>query len=249
MAGMFDGKVALVTGASSGIGRATALAFAKEGAKVVVAARRVPESEETAGLIREGGGEAVVARTDVTDSADVEAMVGKAVDTYGRLDFAFNNAGIGGGDGPIHEVAEQDWAKVMDTNLTGVFLCMKHEIAAMIGQGGGAIVNNSSSAGLEGWGAAATYTTSKWGVIGLTKSAALQYARSGIRINAVCPGYVLTDMIAQGSEEELAASLPVGRVGRVEDIAQTVVWLCSDSTSYLVGQALAVDGGETTGTM
>ncbi len=244
-------KVALVTGASSGIGRASALAFARQGAKVALADVNAEGGEETTEMIKEAGGEGVFIYADVSRPADVEAMVNKAIEVYGRLDCAFNNAGILAGSGSIHEVPEEHWDRVMAVNLKGVWLCMKHEIPRMLKQGSGAIVNTASLAGLVGERGNAIYTASKHGVVGLTRSAALQYAKSGIRINAVCPGFVRTAMIdpiiAQRPEfgPALDARHPVGRIGTPEEIAAAVVWLCSDAASFVTGHAMAIDGGYT----
>jgi NAD(P)-dependent dehydrogenase (short-subunit alcohol dehydrogenase family) len=250
MAERFKGQVALVTGGSSGIGRAAAVAFAAEGASVVVAARREAESEETVQLIRDAGGEAIAVRTDVTVASEVEALIDRAVETYGRLDCAFNNAGLGAGSGPIHEVEEDAWDRVVDTNLKGVWLCMKYQVPQMLSQGGGAIVNTSSDAGLIGWSGSAVYTASKWGVIGLTKSAALQYIAEGIRINAVCPGFIRTPMTESRdprAEERMIAATPAGRIGTVDEVVGAVLWLCSDEASFVVGHPLSMDGGTTSG--
>ena len=253
MSGRLEGKVALVTGASSGIGKATALAFAREGAAVVLAARRAPETEDTARQIREAGGRAVSCPTDVSSEAQVEALVSSAIQTYGRLDIAFNNAGIFGSEGPVHGVTQEYWDRIMGINLKGTWLCMKHEVTAMLEQGAGSIVNMSSTAGLTGWSAAALYSASKFGVIGLTKSAALQYAPLGIRINAVCPAFTRIESmdailaVAPAAEENMRASIPLGRIGTTDEIAEAVVWLSSDAASFCVGHALALDGGQTLG--
>ncbi|MFP6568429.1 MAG: SDR family oxidoreductase, partial [Dehalococcoidia bacterium] len=238
MAERFQGQVALVTGGSSGIGRAAAVAFAAEGASVVVAARREVESEETVQLIRDAGGEAIAVRTDVALASDVESLVDRTVEAYGRLDCAFNNAGTSAGSGPIHEVEEDAWDQVLDTNLKGVWLCMKYQIPQMLSQGGGTIVNTSSDVGLIGWSGSAVYTASKWGVIGLTKSAALQYIGDGIRINAVCPGFIrtpMTDSTDPRAEEQMVAATPAGRIGTVDEVVSAVLWLCSDEASFVVG--------------
>ncbi|MCH7744572.1 MAG: SDR family oxidoreductase [Chloroflexi bacterium] len=252
MAGSFEGKVAVVTGGNSGIGRATAIKFAQEGAKVVIAARRVPEGEETVEMIRKAGGDAIFVKTDVTQAAEVEAMVNKTIQTYGRLDCAFNNAG-GGRGGLTHELTEDDWDFTINVNLKGVWLCMKYEIIEMLKQGGGSIVNDSSAAGLFGFVYSPIYSASKHGVIGLTKSAALQYAKEGIRINAVCPGVVLTPMVEQaianipGIEDWFLSGEPIGRFGTSEEIAEATVWLCSDAASFVTGVAMPVDGGAIAG--
>ncbi len=252
MAPQFDGKVAVVTGGNSGIGRATAIRFAQEGAKVVVAARRIQQGEETVEEITSAGGEAIFVSTDVSKAAQVESMVNQAVEAYGRLDFAFNNAGTST-SGLMHEATEEDWDRVIDVNLKGVWLCMKYEITQMLAQGGGAIVNDSSGAGLVGEGNAPIYAASKFGVVGLTRSSALRYARSGIRINAVCPGAVPTPGL-QGAldrrpelEEWFGAHEPIGRLGEPNEIAEAVVWLCSDSASFVTGVAMPVDGGMVAG--
>lgn len=252
MATKLDGKVAIVTGGSSGIGRATAIAFAQEGVKVVVAARRTDEGEETVRLAKEVGGEALFLQTDVAKAAEVEALVNKTVETYGRLDYAFNNAGIEGENLPLHEQSVEQFDELMAINLRGVFLCMKYEIAQMLRQGGGAIVNNSSMLGLVAFPGHSPYTASKHAVIGLTKSAALYYAKLGIRINTVNPGFIATDMIvrytkstgdAQTATEQLTNTIPMGRMGSSEEIASTVLFLCSEAASYITGQSLVVDGG------
>jgi NAD(P)-dependent dehydrogenase (short-subunit alcohol dehydrogenase family) len=247
-----DGKVALVTGAASGIGRAAALACARSGARVVAsdiardAGRRVVDEivDETS------GGSAIFVEADVSQSADVERLVKAAVDTYGRLDCAHNNAGVEGPSRLLHQYTEADWDKVMGVNLKGVFLCMKHEIAQMLAQGGGAIVNTSSIVGLVGSvGAGPIYSASKHGVVGLTKTAAIAYAQQGIRVNAVCPGPVKTPMIErlldghQELREAYMAGQPIGRFAIPEEIAAAVVWLCSDAASFVTGVALPVDGG------
>jgi NAD(P)-dependent dehydrogenase (short-subunit alcohol dehydrogenase family) len=248
-----EGKIALVTGASSGIGKATALAFAREGASVVVAARREAETEEAARQIRDAGGQAIAVATDVSSEAQVQALVAAAIRTYGRLDIAFNNAGIFGTEGPVHEVATEYWDAIMGINLKGTWLCMKHEIPAMLERGRGAIVNMSSTAGVAGWSAAALYSASKFGVIGLTKSAALQYAAAGIRINAVCPAFTqiegLGAILARVPEADqgMRASIPLGRIGTMEEVAEAVVWLSSDAASFCAGHALVLDGGQTLG--
>ena len=245
----FEGKVALVTGAASGIGRASALAFARERARVVVADVDAKGGEETAGRINEGGGEAVFVQADVSNAASVAAMVDAAVAAYGRLDCAHNNAGILGELGVLlHEYREEDWDRIMAVNLKGVWLCMKYEIPQMLSQGGGALVNTASVAGLVGSRFAAAYGASKHGVVGLTRTAALQYAQHGIRVNAVCPGLTRTTMAERifSAPEIMAhrtASQPVGRVGTPEEVAESVVWLCSDAASFVTGHAMAVDGG------
>lgn len=249
MAGQLEGKVALVTGGSSGIGRATALAFARAGAKVVVSDVAVQGGEETARLIREAGGDAVFIRTDVSQPDEVEALIRQAVETYGRLDCAFNNAGIEGESAPTAECSLENWQRVLAINLTGVWLCMRYEIAQMLRQGGGAIVNTASVAGLVGFRGIPAYVASKHGIVGLTRTAALEYATAGIRVNAVCPGVIQTPMIERftagnpAALQQLLALEPIGRLGRPEEVAEAVVWLCSDAASFVTGHALAVDGG------
>ncbi len=250
MAGRLDGKVALVTGGGSGIGRATAQIFAREGAKVVVADVGVDGGEETVLLIKAAGGEAVFVKTDVSKAAEVEALVNAAVATYGRLDCAFNNAGIGGRMVPIVEDTEENWDRVIAINLTGVWYCMKYEIPHMLKQGGGAIVNTASVAGLVGVQRGGTYVASKHGVVGLTKTAALEYAKAGIRVNAVCPGPIDTPLFRGGVDkpmprfgEKMREAQPGKRLGQSEEIGEAVVWLCSDAASFVTGLPMAVDGG------
>ncbi len=245
MAELLTGKIALVTGGGSGIGRATSVVFAREGARVVVADVVVDGGEETIGMIKQAGGEAIFVQADVSKAAEVEALVQKAVDAYGRLDCSFNNAGIEGMFAPTTEYPEDNWARVLAINLKGVWLCMKYELAQMLKQGGGAIVNTASVAGLVGSGLMSAYVASKHGVVGLTKTAALEYAKSGIRVNAVCPGAISTPMMERGiamrpefGEMALAAE-PVGRMGQPEE----VVWLCTEAASFVTGHAMTVDGG------
>jgi len=246
-----DGKIALVTGGSSGIGRAAALAFAREGAKVVVVDILVEGSEETIKMIRGVGGEAIFVKADVSRSDEVEAMVSRTVEVYGRLDCAFNNAGIGGGRAPTAKTTEEEWDRIININLKGVWLCLKFEIQQMLKQGGGAIVNTSSVAGVVGFQGTPAYVASKHGVIGLTKAAALEYATSGIRVNAVCPGVIRTPMIdrivkARPEMKEVYRTMhPIGRLGEAEEIAEAVVWLCSDAASFVTGHSMLVDGGLT----
>jgi NAD(P)-dependent dehydrogenase (short-subunit alcohol dehydrogenase family) len=249
MSGMMDGKVALVTGAGSGIGKGVALAFAREGAKVAVADKVLETAKETMRMIKESGSDAMAVPCDVTRETDVKAMIHAAVDTLGRLDYAVNNAGIEAMPIPLAEYPLDVWNQVLSVNLTGVFLCLKHEIAQMLKQGKGAIVNIASVAGLIGTPLIAAYTATKHGVVGLTKTAALEYAQSGIRVNAVCPGATQTPMgdrlIEQHPEvaEMLLKIHPMGRIADVKEMAAAVLWLCSDSASFVTGQALAVDGG------
>ncbi len=242
MAGLVAGKVALVTGASSGIGRATALACAREGAKVVVADVTVEGGEETVALVQ---------KTDVSKAVEVEALVAKAVATYGRLDCAHNNAGIAGNAKTIVDDTEDNWDRILAINLKGVWLCMKYEIAHMLKQGGGAIVNTASGAGLIGVRRGGAYVASKHGVVGLTKTAALEYAKAGIRVNCVCPGPIDTPMLQGigGSNqvviERMVAAQPGGRLGKPAEIAEAAVWLCSDAASFITGLPMPVDGGYT----
>lgn len=244
-----EGKVALVTGGGSGIGRATALIFAREGAQVVVADIVTEGGEETVRLVKAAGGDAVFVRTDVSKAAEVEALIKKVVVTYGQLDCAFNNAGIEGMVAPTADCTEENWDRVLAINLKGVWLCMKYEIPQMLKQGGGAIVNTSSVGGLIGSaGGTPAYIASKHGVVGLTKAAALEYAKAGIRVNAVCPGATLTPMQERAftspqMAELVSAMQPMGRLGKPEEIAEAVVWLCSDAASFVTGCAMPVDGG------
>jgi NAD(P)-dependent dehydrogenase (short-subunit alcohol dehydrogenase family) len=246
----FNNKVVLVTGGNSGIGRATALLFAKKGAKIVIAGRRVKESEETVELLKEAGTEAIFVKTDVTNATSVKNLISQAVESYGRLDYAFNNAGIEGILAPSIEQTEENWDKVIDTNLKGIWLSMKYEIPEMLKQGGGTIVNNASIAGLIGLKNFSIYGASKHGVLGLTKAVALEQAKAGIRINAVCPALIETSMAERilSAEESKASMLqahPIGRFGKPEEVAEAVVWLCSDAASFVTGHFLAVDGGYT----
>jgi NAD(P)-dependent dehydrogenase (short-subunit alcohol dehydrogenase family) len=254
MPGRVEGKVALVTGGASGIGRATALTFAREGAKLIIADMNAEGGQQTVHIIKENGGEAIFVPTDVTQATAVEALISKAVETYGRLDCAHNNAGISGaGIGGEQrtltaEYPEERWHQVIAINLTGVWLCMKYEIAQMLTQGGGAIVNTASVAGLVGLPYASAYVASKHGVVGLTKTAALEYAKQGIRVNCVCPGYIQTPMTAPGVQDPdrkalIIASEPVGRIGNPEEVAEAVVWLCSDAASFVTGHTMTIDGG------
>jgi NAD(P)-dependent dehydrogenase (short-subunit alcohol dehydrogenase family) len=247
-----DGKVALVTGGSAGIGRATAEAFAAAGAKVVVADVDDQRGEQVAKALRDGGGEAIFVRCDVSSAEDVEHMVATTVETFGGLHMAFNNAGIEGTPAPTTECSRENWDRTLAVNLTGVFLCMQEEIPRILESGGGAIVNCASIAGLVGTQGVPAYTASKHGVNGLTKVAALEVAAEGIRVNSVCPGVIMTEMIERASEsmgdllDQVVAAHPIGRGGRPEEVADTVVWLCSDESSFITGQTLAVDGGYTT---
>jgi NAD(P)-dependent dehydrogenase (short-subunit alcohol dehydrogenase family) len=248
----FAGRVAFVTGAASGIGRAAAVAFASEGANVVAADVSEQANQETVRLIEAQGGRAVAFRCDVTQRADVTAALDKTIETFGRLDFAFNNAGIEPRTpAPTAEYDEDEWNRILDTNLRGMFLCMKHEIPLILRQGGGAIVNTSSGAGIVGIKGSPAYTAAKHGVIGLTKAAALDYAAQNIRINAICPGYIETPMMERftgGTPEgraKVVAEEPVGRMGKPEEIAAAAVWLCSDAAAFMVGHAMVIDGGQT----
>lgn len=249
MATELRGKVAIVTGGTSGIGRDASVLFAKAGVKVVVAGRREVEGKETIDLVRAAGGDSLFVKTDVSKGAEVEALVQKTVEKFGRLDIAFNNAGIEGTWIPIVDQTEEDWDRTIDINLKGVWLCLKYQIRQMLKQGdGGAICNMSSVAGWIGSAGAATYCASKHGVIGLTKSAALETARNGIRVNAVCPAVIETPMGERifGAPEMRKFALgfhPIGRFGTPMEIAEAVVWMCSDKASFMTGQSLILDGG------
>ncbi|MBA4276462.1 SDR family oxidoreductase [Flavobacterium sp.] len=247
MENTFKNKVVLVTGGSSGIGRATALAFARKGAKIVIA--DWVENLETMDIIENLGGEAIFVKCDVSNSVDVKALIEKIIATFGRLDFAFNNAGIEGTSAPTQDCSEENWDKTIGINLKGIWLCMKYEIPVMLKKGKGVIVNCSSVAGLVGFQGSPAYVASKHGVIGLTKTAALENAKLGIRINAVCPGIIKTPMIdrATGNKKEVETQLmsmePIGRFGLAEEIANAVIWLCSDEASFVTGIEMPVDGG------
>ena len=251
MSKTYEGKVAIVTGGGSGMGRATARAFSAAGAAVVVADVNVDAGEAVASELRESGGEALYIKTDVSKADDVEAMVNGTVEAFGRLDCAFNNAGVGGHLGFIHEYPEEWFDLMVNVNLKGVFLCLKYEIAYMLEHGGGAIVNNSSSEGLRGAMPFAAYIGAKHGVVGLTKAAALETAKRGIRVNAICPGGTRTPMLEGGLgnldefEEKNRDRLVMGRLGVPEEMAGAVLWLCSDEASFVTGTTLSIDGGKT----
>lgn len=240
----YGGRVALVTGAGSGIGRATALAFARSGARVVVADIARENGEETVSLIAAAGGSAVFVPVDVADAASVEAMVAAAVDQYGRIDCAFNNAGILPAKARTADCAEDVWDRTIAVNLKGVWLCMKHEIRQMLTQGGGAIVNASSVAGLKGYALTSPYVASKHAIVGLTRTAAIEYGPDNIRINAVCPGAVMTDLVrGLGTSVQSLEGRPMARYAEPDEIAAAVLWLCSDAASFVTGSALPIDGG------
>jgi NAD(P)-dependent dehydrogenase (short-subunit alcohol dehydrogenase family) len=249
--GSFAGKVAFVTGAANGIGRAAALAFAREGADVVIADVSEQGNQETARMVEEAGRRALAVRCDVSRAEDVKAALDKAVEAFGRLDCAFNNAGVEQPITATADLTEEEWDRIVSINLRGVFLCMKHEIPLMLRQGGGAIVNTSSGAGVKGFAGQAAYCAAKYGIVGLSKAAALDYAKSNIRINAVCPGIIETPMMDRfsgGTPEGRArviAQEPIGRMGKPEEIAAAVIWLCSDAAAFVVGHAMVIDGGQT----
>jgi NAD(P)-dependent dehydrogenase (short-subunit alcohol dehydrogenase family) len=249
MAGRVENKVALMTGGGSGIGRATALLFAREGAKVLVADYNAEGGERTVKTIRDAGGTAVFHAADVSNPQDVDGLMHKVVETHGRLDCAFNNAGIEGQMGATPECSLENWNRVIAINLTGVFLCMKYEIPLMLKHGGGSIVNTASAAGLVGLAGGPAYVAAKHGVAGLTKTAALEFAQKGIRVNAVCPGFIRTPMVERVldkgtfSEEQIFAAEPMHRMGKPEEIAEAVLWLCSDASSFVTGLPMPVDGG------
>lgn len=249
--GQFDDKVALVTGAASGIGRASSERFAREGAAVVVTDVDVEGGQATVDLITAAGGTAHFVRCDVSSEDDVRASVASAVDTYGGLDLAHNNAGIVGAGYPVADMPTEIWRRGIDIMLTGVFLGMKHQIPRMLERGGGAIVNTSSGAGLIGVPMMSNYSAAKHAVIGLTRSAALEYTQQGIRINSVCPGTAKSGMVDEwlsgnpDGETQVVALHPIGRIAEPEEIAAAVIWLCSDDASFVMGSALVIDGGYT----
>ncbi len=243
--GQFDGKVALVTGAGSGIGRATALAFARDSARVVVSDISDEGGEETVRLIQAAGGEATFVHADVSRADEVQALIDEVVRSRGRLDYAHNNAGVLGAMSYTADCTEEDWDRTIAINLKGVWLCMRSEIPQMLSQGGGAIVNTSSAAGLVAFQGLPAYVASKHGVAGLTKAAALDYARDGIRVNAVCPGFIDTPLIEGIASGDLRRILPIGRLGTPEEVAEAVVWLCSDAASYVTGHTMVIDGALT----
>lgn len=246
---IFKDKVILITGSTFGIGKTTALAFAARGAKVVLS--DYIQDEDTEKTIKENGNDAIFIKCDVSKEEDVKNLVAETVAHFGRLDFCFNNAGIEGSPAPATECSNENWDKTININLTGVWYCMKYQIPEMLKTGGGSIVNNASIAGLVGFGSMPAYVASKHGVVGLTKNVALDYAKQGIRVNAVCPGVIQTPMIDrftggdQAAMDQLKAGKPMGRIGQPEEIAETVIFLCSDGASFITGQSIAVDGGWT----
>ena len=251
--GDLHGKVALITGGTTGIGRDTAVLFAKHGAKVVFTGRREAEGNETLNLVRAAGGEGLFLKSDVSKTPDVQMMVQKTVEKFGRLDVAFNNAGIEGGWVPLVDQTEENWDQVHNINLKGLWLCLKYEIQQMLKQGGGgAIVNMSSVAGVKGFAGAGVYVASKHGVLGLTKTAALECAAAGIRVNAVCPAVIETPMADRAFADPavskaVLAQHPLGRFGKPVEVAEAVLWLCSGKSSFTTGQFIAIDGGLLTG--
>ena len=244
-----EGKVALVTGGTSGIGRVTSILFAQKGARVVVAGRREIEGKETIDLIRRAGGEGIFVRADVSRASEVKALVEKTVAAYGGLDYAFNNAGIEGHWVPIVEQTEDEWDQTIDINLKGTWMCLKYELQQMLKQGrGGVIVNNASISGFIGSYGSATYAASKHGVLGLTKAAALEVARNGIRVNAVCPAAVETPMAdrlfgAPEVRKKVLGFYPIARFGKPIEVAEAVLWMCSGAAGFMIGQSLVLDGG------
>jgi NAD(P)-dependent dehydrogenase (short-subunit alcohol dehydrogenase family) len=242
----FTGKVALVTGAASGIGRATAIAFAAEDARVAILDRGVEALRETKAAIRDAGGTVLAIACDVSEPAQVEAAIARTVETFGRLDIAFNNAGVENKAAPIAEIALEEWDRILGINLRGTFVCMKHELAQMVRQGGGVVINTSSGAGIRGVAGGAAYAASKHAIIGLTKSAALDYAKSNIRVNAILPGNIETPMMDRftGGDIQKAVDLePVGRLGKPEEIAEAVLWMSADLGAFVTGASISVDGG------
>ena len=249
MTGIMEGKVVIITGAASGIGRATAQIYAREGARVIIADVNERGGEETLSMINKQGHQGLFVRTDMTVETDVKTLVDRAMNAHGRLDAAFNNAGIEGMQASSADMPANEFDKIIAVNLKGVYLCMKYQIPAMLKGGGGAIVNTASVAGLVGFPGLGAYVASKHGVIGLTKTAALEYAKAGIRVNCVCPGLIDTPMVGRlgGSDPAMVAGLvaaePVGRLGRPSEIGEAAVWLCSDHASFVTGHSMVVDGG------
>ena len=249
--GNLTGKVAFLTGAASGIGRAAALTFAREGVNTAVADIDQHGNQETARMIEDLGGQALAVHCDVTRGEDVQAALNQTIEVFGHLDYAFNNAGAEQQPKPTADITEEEWDRIITINLRGVFLCMKYEIPLMLQHGGGSIVNTSSGAGIKVFGRGAAYAAAKHGVVGLTKDAALDYAATGIRINAICPGIIDTEMMdrftgdtAEGRDRVIAQE-PIGRMGKPDEIAAAVLWLCSDAASFVTGHALVADGGQT----
>jgi NAD(P)-dependent dehydrogenase (short-subunit alcohol dehydrogenase family) len=242
----FEGKTAFITGAASGIGRATAVAFAVEGARVVVTDRVEAALRETGESVKEIGGEVLAIACDVSKPEEIEAAVARAVNTFGRIDCAFNNAGVENKATPLHEIELEEWDRILGINLRGTFVCMKHEIAQMLRQGGGVVVNTSSGAGIRGVAGGASYAASKHAMIGMTKSAALDYAKRNIRVNCILPGNIATPMMDRFTDGDIQKAIdlePVGRLGKPEEIAEAVLWMCSDLGGFVTGASVVVDGG------